>query len=430
MFDLEVLDISIKDLQKILSLMRVCAMELLEKMLNIELKGQVSEEAIWNIAASCLSLSIKLYGAHDWIWSGHIMPLIVESTRHYRKKDRRISVDPRIINLMERDIMKRTNWKGCSTFYLDRKYDSMFPGLDNEPTESDYKRMSREGSSLLKRAVGNVELTSRPTGKVEYVIKYKNNYYDVNEVDYLPFTEMHVVVDENFVKWVSDAKKKTMEETLDWMRERVLKNGFGIEPLSFEYKKNLFLLEHRNNVFLLTEMKGDKNYNIENVPSDLKADIVVRRDLVEEVMNGRKIKEEEALNWLRDRVVKHAFEINPLSFTYQNSYQIRPRKASRKSRKSRKSSTSRKDSRKSRTSRKDSRKSRTSRKTRKTRKISRRLRKDSRKSRTSRKASRKTRKASRSKKSSRRSPRKSSKRSNSPKKRRSSRKTSRTSRKK
>jgi hypothetical protein len=390
-FDLEVLDVSFKNLQKILSLMRVCAMELLEKMLNVELKGQVSEEAIWNIAAACLSLSIKLYGAHDWIWSSDILPLIVESARHYRKMDRRISVDPRIINLMERDIMQRTDWKGCSTFYLDRKYDSMFPGLDNEPTESDYKRMSKEGSSLLKNAVGYVELTSRPRGKVEYVIKYKNNYYGVDEVYYLPFTEMHVVVDENFVKGVADSKKKTMEEIFDWMRERVLKNGFGIDPLSFEYKKNLFLLDHRNDQYVLIDMVDDKNYNIENVPSDLKADIVVRRDLVEQVMNGKKIKEEEAMNWLRDRIVKYAFDVEPLSFKYldQSSYQIRPRRSrrSRKSlRKRRKASrkvskkTSRKPSRK--VSKKESRKS--------LRKLS---KKASRKS--PRKSLRKTRKSSR-----------------------------------
>ncbi len=235
-FDLNVLSsVSNKNYNKILNLMRVCAIELLEKMLNIQLKGKISKDSMWNIAGACLTLAIKLYGAHDWIWARNIMPAIVTVSEKWPDLDE--SLNPRILNLMERDIMKRTDWKGCATFYLNRKYDLMFPELDNELTDFDYRQMLNRGSSLLKEGIGNVELNQNNYG---FVLMY--NYLDYNnrQVDELPFREMNVVVTHHFVESVAENKKITKDEAFNWLRDRVLKVGFGIDPLSFKYKKRGF----------------------------------------------------------------------------------------------------------------------------------------------------------------------------------------------
>jgi hypothetical protein len=343
-FDMNVLgDLPQKNFLKILSLMRVCAIELIERMLNIVLEGRVDETSIWNIASASLSLSIKLSGAHDWIYSGDILNLLSYLAQKYRSVDPRASVDPKIVNIMERDIMQRTNWKGCSTFYLNRKYDSMFPDINKELTATDYQSMSKKGSSMLKQAVENVELLrsrNKQTGKYEFVLKHGFRTYNVDESDRLPFRDMNVVVEEDFVNIVASEKNLTQEEAFNWLRDRVMKVGFEINPLSFEYKqKTLFGMR----------AKARK----------------VSRKSRKSVRKSRKVSRKSRKSVRKSRKVSR-----------------KSRKVSRKSRKvsSRKSRKSVRKSRKvSRKSRKVSRKSRKS--VRKSRKVSRKSRKSVRKSR-------------------------------------------------
>jgi hypothetical protein len=72
--------------------------------------------------------------------------------------------------------------------------------------------------------------------KREFVLKYDYRFYN-NEAQ-LPFQEMFVVVDEEFVKEVASKKNLTKEEAFNWLRDRVMKVGFDIEPLNFGYKKS------------------------------------------------------------------------------------------------------------------------------------------------------------------------------------------------
>ena len=120
-FNENTLDLKSIAFTRIISLMKQCAIELLYKMLVEVLEGVVDREVLNDLAGACLSLSIKLYGSHDWIYSGNVLNGIF-----YKARDEGIILDLRVINIMERDIMKNTDWKGCPTFYLNKKYDTMF----------------------------------------------------------------------------------------------------------------------------------------------------------------------------------------------------------------------------------------------------------------------------------------------------------------
>lgn len=232
-FDEQVLDKKSKSFSKIISLMKRCAIELLDEMLLQVLGGIIDREILNDLAGACLSLAIKLYGAHDWIFSGQVL-----GAMSYIAKNKGINLDLRLMNIIERDIMKNTNWKGCPTFYLDKTYDPMFQDENFEMTKSDYLKMLKKGSNMLAEIEGRavVELILEkgvfmPPG---FYLKYKDEYYDVDTVDDIPMKKMNIVVDPSLVSRLAKKKKLTFSQVLDWLRDRVLKERFKIIPLSFK----------------------------------------------------------------------------------------------------------------------------------------------------------------------------------------------------
>jgi hypothetical protein len=333
MFDMDVLrGVPENMFAKIISLMKVCAIELFEKTLLQVLNGRVSESAIWNIAAACVTLSVKLYGS-DWIYAGETMPSIEVAAQNFRKIDNRIRINRKIINIMERDILHRTDWKGCPTYYLNRTYDPMFPGMNREPSDEDYTEMSKRGSSMIKDAT-TAELIygyNPSTRKLEYMLKCGKRNYNNEQAENLPLEELNVVVDKNYVDKIASVKNITRDEAFVWLRDRVLGAGFEMVPLSFSYKMSFRIRRKTLSRKSLNRVKHSKS-------------------TCKSARKSRKTSRKSAR---------------------------KSRKSARKSRKSaRKSRKSRKSARKSRKSRKSARKSRKSRKSaRKSRKSARKSRK-------------------------------------------------------
>lgn len=143
-FNENVLDLKSIAFTRIISLMKQCAIELLDKMLQV-LGGIVDRNVLNDLAGACLSLSIKLYGSYDWIYSENVLNGIF-----YKARDEGIILNSRLMNIMERDIMKNTDWKGCPTFYLEKTYDPMFQDqyrMNSRKTEKKSNRKTEKKSN-------------------------------------------------------------------------------------------------------------------------------------------------------------------------------------------------------------------------------------------------------------------------------------------
>lgn len=171
------------------------------------------------------------------------------------------------------------------------------------------------------------------------------------------------------------------------LSEMVIQGREMIEHALYNQEKRTFLLEYEDDQFILIDLDNTNVYTPDNPPSGvLKAKFFVTRSLVNIIARKKNKLMDETFIWLRDRVLKVGYKIEPLSFEYfdQSFYKMRA-KSSQKSRRS--SKTSQKSHKTSRRSTRSSQKSRKS-----TRKSTRKSNKSPRKSRKSTKTSRKSRK--------------------------------------
>jgi len=68
---------------------------------------------IQSIASACFLISMKLFYGDDYICDGPIIKLLVRASGGTTEN----------LLALEKNIMKKTDWKGCGTYFIDKIYD-------------------------------------------------------------------------------------------------------------------------------------------------------------------------------------------------------------------------------------------------------------------------------------------------------------------
>ena len=107
-----------KEYKKTIEIVLDCAVELVDKMLDI-LDNRMNISRVQTLATACLFISFKLIGGYDAVWFNYwdsdMLDELIRSTAY--------SSDRSLVLKMESDIMRRTGWKGCDAMSIDRFYD-------------------------------------------------------------------------------------------------------------------------------------------------------------------------------------------------------------------------------------------------------------------------------------------------------------------
>ena len=98
-----------------LRLILECTSELFDLVVNDTFGRKVSQDILQTLAIACYIISAKLMFAYDNIDDEDIVDFFYYQTGK--------GIDKKRLFLMEADVMRRTDWKGCSTFFLERHYE-------------------------------------------------------------------------------------------------------------------------------------------------------------------------------------------------------------------------------------------------------------------------------------------------------------------
>lgn len=200
-FDTNVIDLSSTYFEEILFMIQDCARELLVKILFDELGGVVSRDLLYTITLVCLSLSIKLIGAYDWINDANIYKALLSKAIAKKKH-----IEGNKFSLMETDIMARTGWKGCSLAAIER-------GPFQQPI-FDLK---------IVRGIWYLKDTGGKTFTTETFIP-------------LGIKEAIVQISPNLIRFVEKGRELSTRQAINWIVERVLQYGFEIENVQVTLK--------------------------------------------------------------------------------------------------------------------------------------------------------------------------------------------------
>ena len=277
-FDSNTLDTSSDAFSKIKTLRAECATELLEEMLIGILLGIVDSTILYTLACACLAISVKLIGAHDWVYDGRIFPSLIAEAEAYGE-----TVDKRKLNLMEKDILARTGWKGCSSITdLDKFYDELFlPQKSFELVASDkWYLLSDDG------------------------VRYDNT---------MPLDAVNpkIKVNERIIKEISLSKKISIDKAREWIKARVLGYGFDLGDV------NLIEIVDAEHLSLILD---DQWYIVTSLGDRLdtetfaglgikSATVTADPKALRSTMVGRKLSRERALDWIKNRVLMYGFEL-------------------------------------------------------------------------------------------------------------------------
>ena len=229
---------------RLVSILRACSKELLDKVLTL-LDRRIDADLITTIVSACISISIKLLGAHDWIYDDAIFPLL-EDEAEFAK----YPLDRTRLGLMEQDILSKTNWKGCSAVLdLDRIYDDLFieDVKHNELTEEDYKKMIRKTIEMKSEYESGLEENYGITPDVYvfdlilddatnqwYLISQGGQALDNETVAELELPEATVTVTSKLLRDISNRKGLDIGKSWEWIKDRVLKRGFNLENVTLD----------------------------------------------------------------------------------------------------------------------------------------------------------------------------------------------------
>lgn len=229
---------------RLVSILRACSKELLDKVLAL-LDRRIDADLITTIVSACISISIKLLGAHDWIYDDAIFPLL-EDEAEFAK----YPLDRTRLGLMEQDILSKTNWKGCSAVLdLDRIYDDLFieDVKHNELTEEDYKKMIRKTIEMKSEYESGLEENYGITPDVYvfdlilddatnqwYLISQGGQALDNETVAELELPEATVTVTSKLLRDISNRKGLDIGKSWEWIKDRVLKRGFNLENVTLD----------------------------------------------------------------------------------------------------------------------------------------------------------------------------------------------------
>ena len=101
---------------------------------------RMNRKMIQSIAAACFIISMKLFYGDDYICDGPIIRLLV------RASDGKVATKNLIA--LEKNIMKKTDWKGCGTYSLEKIYDD-----DVDPTWMFGKTKTKKSVRKTKKSV-------------------------------------------------------------------------------------------------------------------------------------------------------------------------------------------------------------------------------------------------------------------------------------
>ena len=133
----------------ILTIMKDCAIELFNKMIEEKLHWNFDIKYTFYIAIACLSIAIKNIGAHDWLNNDNIiLSQIIKALNKVNKKN--VIYDLIICKKIEIDIFKITEWKGCNMYDLKKDYTDYF---DYTKTEDKFDIPDEIISSELSKTI-------------------------------------------------------------------------------------------------------------------------------------------------------------------------------------------------------------------------------------------------------------------------------------
>jgi hypothetical protein len=153
---------------RILSIMKDCAIQLFNKMIEEKLEWNFNtRKYTYYIVIACLSIAVKNIGAHDWlnddkIIFSQIIKALNKSIKPVPKQGetpkKDINFDLEICKQIEFDILKITGWKGCNMYDLKEDYTDYFKYTETEDKfDIPDKTISSELSKDIKAIIGYEE---------------------------------------------------------------------------------------------------------------------------------------------------------------------------------------------------------------------------------------------------------------------------------
>ena len=134
---------------RILTIMKDCAIELFNKMIEEKLHWNFDIKYTFYIAIACLSIAVKNIGAYDWLNDDNIiLSQIIKALNKVNKKN--VIYDLIICKKIEIDIFKITEWKGCNMYDLKKDYTDYF---DYTKTEDKFDIPDEIISSELSKTI-------------------------------------------------------------------------------------------------------------------------------------------------------------------------------------------------------------------------------------------------------------------------------------
>lgn len=116
--------IEIRLTPKMKEILMLCTEQLFDKLCS-DLDYRINLRYLQTMGAACFLIATKLMFAYDHIYNNELEDLLIENCGGGCEKKHLV--------LMEADILRRTNWKGCDAYGLDHIYD------DDEEEKEDKK---------------------------------------------------------------------------------------------------------------------------------------------------------------------------------------------------------------------------------------------------------------------------------------------------
>ena len=240
--------------EAILKVLFNCASEMVESYLFDKMYGIATVEQMNVIWAAAFVVTFKLFGASDFVYDDNIGNALTEFFLGPRS-------DISDVMDMESELLKMTDWKGCSALFTNRRYNPFALAdkvKEDDWTQRNYGRIFARGKRMLQKAIPeeeenaartieilkefNSKKTALPTlelfmdqAQTKFLVKDvtdpSGKSYDTSTASNEFGDEAHVIVDRDLVDTIQKAKKMTAKEAEEWLENRVLSWAFQIEPI-------------------------------------------------------------------------------------------------------------------------------------------------------------------------------------------------------
>jgi len=142
---------------RILTIMKDCAIELFNKMIEEKLKWNFNMSYKDYIAIACLLIAIKNIGTQDWLNDDNIIFSEIMKTLN-KINGTYVEFSLEICEQIEIDILKITGWKGCNVYDLKKDYTDYFKYTETKDKfDIPDKTISSELSEAIKEIIAEEE---------------------------------------------------------------------------------------------------------------------------------------------------------------------------------------------------------------------------------------------------------------------------------